>query len=107
MAGQRKTPSGAELARREAQSKRDAGEQFLVLEHEGIRVEVKDFSDDFELMSQLNRGNVFPLMEFIWPEYSDMIADLGPLRDEEGRLRTTRVAQWLQGAFEKAVSLGK
>ena len=101
-----KKPSAAELARREAQSSKDKGD-ILEITVDGIKATLKqEWFNDYETIAQLNAGNVFLLTQLMWPDLAQQFEALKPLRDEDGKLTTERVTEWLQKVLDQ-VNAGK
>ena len=66
----RKAPSAAELARREAQSKRDTGApQPVHVEVMGVALDVDPTDvDDFDAMVAMEQGDYRPMLELLIPD---------------------------------------
>ncbi|MDO4888162.1 MAG: hypothetical protein Q3979_05605 [Actinomycetaceae bacterium] len=95
-----KGPSAAELARREAQSAKDRGENIIDVTVRGLHVRIHaDDLDDWDAMSALDDGNPKPMLELIFPDDQARAAELDKLRDENGKLRASTIAEWIVEFF--------
>lgn len=97
-----KAPSAAELARREAQSKRDTGApQPIHVEVMGIALDVDPVSvDDFDAMVAMENGDYRPMLECLIPDEEERDAALTALREESGKLRYSKVVEFTQEVFQ-------
>jgi hypothetical protein len=108
MATTKKTVSAAEAARREAQSAEDKGEEKrIVVDVDGIHIDIraKDL-DDYEALDALQNNVPNPMVNIFLPDPEDRAKQLDKLRDEEGKIRGSRVIQWVADVF-KAMQLQK
>ena len=98
----RKAPSAAELARREAQSKRDTGApQPVHVEVMGVALDVDPTDvDDFDAMVAMEQGDYRPMLELLIPDEGEREAALTALRDESGKLRYSKVVEFVQSVFQ-------
>jgi hypothetical protein len=102
-------PSAAELARREAQSQADRGEAPSVIEVtvDGITVDVDvEAVDDYDAVYAFNSGDVQPLLKILIPDDEARATALDKLREESGKLRMSRVWQFVNSVFG-AIQAGK
>lgn len=98
----KKQPSAAELARREAQAKRDTGApQPIHVEVMGIALDVDPVNvDDFDAMVAMENGDYRPMLECLIPDEEERDAALTALREESGKLRYSRVVEFTQEVFQ-------
>ena len=98
----RKAPSAAELARREAQSKKDTGApQPIHVEVMGIALDVDPVNvDDFDAMVAMENGDYRPMLECLIPDEEEREAALTALREESGKLRYSKVVEFTQEVFQ-------
>lgn len=98
----KKQPSAAELARREAQAKRDTGApQPVHVEVMGIALDVDPVSvDDFDAMVAMENGDYRPMLECLIPDEEEREAALTSLREESGKLRYSKVVEFTQEVFQ-------
>lgn len=98
----KKQPSAAELARREAQAKRDTGApQPVHVEVMGIALDVDPMSvDDFDAMVAMEEGDYRPMLALLIPDEGERNAALTALREESGKLRYSRVVEFTQSVFQ-------
>ena len=80
----KKQPTAAELARREAQSKRDTGApQPVHVEVMGVALDVDPVNvDDFDAMVAMEQGDYRPMLELLIPDEGEREAALTALREE-------------------------
>lgn len=97
-----KAPSAAELARREAQSKKDTGApQPIHVEVMGIALDVDPVNvDDFDAMVAMENGDYRPMLECLIPDEGEREAALTALREESGKLRYSKVVEFTQEVFQ-------
>ena len=97
-----KAPSAAELARREAQAKRDTGApQPIHVEVMGIALDVDPVNvDDFDAMVAMENGDYRPMLECLIPDEGERDAALTALREENGKLRYSKVVEFTQEVFQ-------
>lgn len=97
-----KAPSAAELARREAQAKRDTGApQPIHVEVMGIALDVDPVNvDDFDAMVAMENGDYRPMLECLIPDEDERDAALTALREENGKLRYSKVVEFTQEVFQ-------
>lgn len=97
-----KKPSAAELARREAQSKADKGEpQPIHVEVMGVSLDVDPTEvDDYDAMVSMDNGDFRPMLALLIPDEDARQAALDSLREESGKLRYSRVAEFVQLVFQ-------
>lgn len=97
-----KAPSAAELARREAQSKKDTGApQPIHVEVMGIALDVDPMNvDDFDAMVAMENGDYRPMLECLIPDEEEREAALTALREESGKLRYSKVVEFTQEVFQ-------
>ena len=97
-----KAPSAAELARREAQAKRDTGApQPIHVEVMGIALDVDPVNvDDFDAMVAMENGDYRPMLECLIPDEEERDAALTALREESGKLRYSKVVEFTQEVFQ-------
>lgn len=97
-----KAPSAAELARREAQAKRDTGApQPVHVEVMGIALDVDPMSvDDFDAMVAMEEGDYRPMLALLIPDEGERDAALTALREESGKLRYSKVVEFTQSVFQ-------
>lgn len=97
-----KKPSAAELARREAQSKADKGEpQPIHVEVMGISLDVDPTEvDDYDAMVSMDSGDFRPMLALLIPDEDARQAALDSLREESGKLRYSRVVEFVQLVFQ-------
>lgn len=97
-----KKPSAAELARREAQSKRDTGApQPVHVEVMGVALDVDPTDvDDFDAMVAMEQGDYRPMLELLIPDEGEREAALTALREESGKLRYSKVVEFVQSVFQ-------
>lgn len=97
-----KAPSAAELARREAQSKKDTGApQPIHVEVMGIALDVDPVNvDDFDAMVAMENGDYRPMLECLIPDEGEREAALTALREENGKLRYSKVVEFTQEVFQ-------
>lgn len=98
----KKQPSAAELARREAQAKRDTGApQPIHVEVMGIALDVDPVNvDDFDAMVAMENGDYRPMLECLIPDEGERDAALTTLREENGKLRYSKVVEFTQEVFQ-------
>lgn len=98
----KKQPSAAELARREAQSKKDTGApQPIHVEVMGIALDVDPVNvDDFDAMVAMENGDYRPMLECLIPDEGEREAALTALREESGKLRYSKVVEFTQEVFQ-------
>lgn len=97
-----KKPSAAELARREAQSKADKGEpQPIHVEVMGVSLDVDPTEvDDYDAMVSMDTGDFRPMLALLIPDEDARQAALDSLREESGKLRYSRVVEFVQLVFQ-------
>lgn len=97
-----KKPSAAEMARREAQSKRDTGApQPVHVEVMGVALDVDPTNvDDFDAMVSMEEGDYRPMLALLIPDEGEREAALTALREESGKLRYSRVVEFVQSVFK-------
>lgn len=97
-----KKPSAAELARREAQAKRGTGApQPVHVEVMGIALDVDPTDvDDFDAMVAMEQGDYRPMLELLIPDEGERDAALTALREESGKLRYSKVVEFVQSVFQ-------
>lgn len=97
-----KKPSAAELARREAQSKADKGEpQIIHVEVMGVSLDVDPTEvDDYDAMVSMDNGDFRPMLALLIPDEDARQAALDSLREESGKLRYSRVVEFVQLVFQ-------
>lgn len=97
-----KKPSAAELARREAQSKADKGEpQPIHVEVMGVSLDVDPTEvDDYDAMVSMDNGDFRPMLALLIPDEDARQAALDSLREESGKLRYSRVVEFVQRVFQ-------
>lgn len=97
-----KKPSAAELARREAQSKADKGEpQPIHVEVMGVSLDVDPTEvDDYDAMVSMDNGDFRPMLALLIPDEDARQAALDSLREEAGKLRYSRVVEFVQLVFQ-------
>lgn len=97
-----KAPSAAELARREAQSKKDTGApQPIHVEVMGIALDIDPVNvDDFDAMVAMENGDYRPMLECLIPDEEEREAALTALREESGKLRYSKVVEFTQEVFQ-------
>lgn len=97
-----KKPSAAELARREAQSKADKGEpQPIHVEAMGVSLDVDPTEvDDYDAMVSMESGDFRPMLALLIPDEDARQAALDSLREESGKLRYSRVVEFVQLVFQ-------
>lgn len=97
-----KKPSAAELARREAQSKADKGEpQPIHVEMLGVSLDVDPTEvDDYDAMVSMDNGDFRPMLALLIPDEDARQAALDSLREESGKLRYSRVVEFVQLVFQ-------
>jgi hypothetical protein len=97
-----KKPSAAELARREAQAKRDTGApQPVHVEVMGVALDVDPTDvDDFDAMVAMEQGDYRPMLELLIPDEGEREAALTALREESGKLRYSKVVEFVQSVFQ-------
>ena len=97
-----KAPSAVELARREAQSKRDTGApQPVHVEVMGVALDVDPTDvDDFDAMVAMEQGDYRPMLELLIPDEGEREAALTALREESGKLRYSKVVEFVQSVFQ-------
>lgn len=97
-----KAPSAAELARREAQSKKDTGAPRPIhVEVMGIAMDVDPVNvDDFDAMVAMENGDYRPMLECLIPDEEEREAALTALREESGKLRYSKVVDFTQSVFQ-------
>lgn len=102
-----KKPTAAELARREAQSKKDTGApQPVHVEVMGIALDINpEDLDDYDAMMALEQNNPRPMLELFFPDEDEREAALDSLRDESGKLRFSTTLEFV-GAVFKAIGRG-
>ena len=98
----KKQPTAAELARREAQSKRDTGApQPVHVEVMGVALDVDPVNvDDFDAMVAMEQGDYRPMLELLIPDEGEREAALTALREESGKLRYSKVVEFVQSVFQ-------
>lgn len=96
-----KKPTAAELARREAQSKKDTGApQPIHVEVMGIALDVDPTEvDDYDAMVSMEEGDYRPMLALLIPDEGEREAALTALREESGKLRYSRVVEFTQSVF--------
>lgn len=96
-----KKPTAAELARREAQSKKATGaSQPIHIEVMGVPMDVDPTEvDDFDAMVSMEQGDYRPMLALLIPDEDARQAALYSLREESGKLRYSRVAEFVQAVF--------
>lgn len=97
-----KKPTAAELARREAQSKKDTGApQPIHVEVMGIALDVDPTEvDDYDAMVSMEEGDYRPMLALLIPDEGKREAALTALREESGKLRYSRVVEFTQSVFQ-------
>lgn len=97
-----KKPSAVELARREAQSKADKGEpQPIHVEVMGVSLDVDPTEvDDYDAMVSMDSGDFRPMLALLIPDEDARQAALDSLREESGKLRYSRVVEFVQLVFQ-------
>lgn len=97
-----KKPTAAELARREAQSKKDTGApQPIHVEVMGIALDVDPTEiDDYDAMVSMEEGDYRPMLALLIPDEGEREAALTALREESGKLRYSRVVEFTQSVFQ-------
>ncbi len=97
-----KTPTAAELARREAQSKKATGApQPIHVEVMGVSLDVDPTEvDDFDAMVSMEQGDHRPMLALLIPDEDARQAALDSLREESGKLRYSRVVEFVQAVFQ-------
>lgn len=97
-----KKPSAAELARREAQSKADKGEpQPIHVEVMGVSLDVDPTEvDDYDAMVSMDNGDFRPMLALLIPDEDACQAALDSLREDSGKLRYSRVVEFVQLVFQ-------
>lgn len=97
-----KKPSAAELARREAQSKADKGEpQTIHVEVMGVSLDVDPTEvDDYDAMVSMDNGDFRPMLALLIPDEGARQAALDSLREKSGKLRYSRVVEFVQLVFQ-------
>lgn len=97
-----KKPTAAELARREAQSKKDTGApQPIHVEVMGISLDVDPTEvDDYDAMVSMEEGDYRPMLALLIPDEGEREAALTALREESGKLRYSRVVEFTQSVFQ-------
>lgn len=102
-----KKPTAAELARREAQSKKDTGApQPIHVEVMGIALDVDPTEvDDYDAMVSMEEGDYRPMLALLIPDEGEREAALTALREEGGKLRYSKVVEFVQAVF-KALGQG-
>lgn len=97
-----KKPTAAELARREAQSKKDTGApQPIHVEVMGIALDVDPTEvDDYDAMVSMEEGDYRPMLALLIPDEGKREAALTSLREESGKLRYSRVVEFTQSVFQ-------
>lgn len=97
-----KKPSAAELARREAQSKVDKGEPRPIhVEVMGVSLDVDPTEvDDYDAMVSMDNGDFRPMLTLLIPDEDARQAALDSLREESGKLRYSRVVEFVQLVFQ-------
>lgn len=97
-----KKPTAAELARREAQSKRATGApQPIHIEVMGVSLDVDPTEvDDFDAMVSMEQGDHRPMLALLIPDEDARQAALDSLREESGKLRYSRVVEFVQAVFQ-------
>lgn len=98
----RKAPSAAELARREAQSKRDTGApQPVHVEVMGVSLDVDPAeADDFDALVAYENNDPRPMLELFFPDEDERKAALDSLRDESGKLRFSTTLEFVGRVFQ-------
>ena len=96
-----KKPTAAELARREAQSKKDTGApQPIHIEVMGIALDVDPTeADDYDAMVSMEGGDYRPMLALLIPDEDARQAALDSLREESGKLRYSKVVEFVQAVF--------
>ena len=100
-----KTPSAAEIARREAQSKADKGEAQpidLVVDGVSLTVDPNDL-DDADALFSMQDNDFRPMLNLLFPgmSWAEQKVVLEPLNDPEtGRLRYSRIIEFVGHVFE-------
>ena len=97
-----KKPTAAELARREAQSKKDTGApQPIHVEVMGVALDVDPTEvDDYDAMVSMEEGDYRPMLALLIPDEGEREAALTALREESGKLRYSRVVEFIQSVFQ-------
>ena len=97
-----KKPTAAELARREAQSKKDTGApQPIHVEVMGIALDVDPTEvDDYDAMVSMEEGDYRPMLALLISDEGAREAALTALREESGKLRYSRVVEFTQSVFQ-------
>lgn len=97
-----KKPSAAELARREAQSKADKGKpQPIHVEVMGVALDVDPTEvDDYDAMVSMDNGDFRPMLALLISDEDARQAALDSLREESGKLRYSRIAEFVQLVFQ-------
>ena len=97
-----KKPTAAELARREAQSKKDTGApQPIHVEVMGIALDVDPTEvDDYDAMVSMEEGDYRPMLALLIPDEGEREAALTALREESGKLRYSKVVEFTQSVFQ-------
>ena len=97
-----KKPTAAELARREAQSKKDTGApQPIHVEVMGIALDVDPTEvDDYDARVSMEEGEYRPMLALLIPDEGEREAALTALREESGKLRYSRVVEFTQSVFQ-------
>ena len=97
-----KKPTAAELARREAQSKKDTGApQPIHVEVMGIALDVDPTEvDDYDAMVSMEEGDYRPMLALLIPDEDKREAALTALREGSGKLRYSRVVEFTQSVFQ-------
>lgn len=97
-----KKPTAAELARREAQSKKDTGApQPIHVEVMGIALDVDPTEvDDYDAMVSMEEGDYRPMLALLIPDEGEREAALTALREDSGKLRYSRVVEFTQSVFQ-------
>lgn len=103
MATTTKKPTAAELARREAQSNEDTGAKDVTVTVDGITVTLDpEDMDDYDLIRATNSGNPEAFLALCFPDLDDPVKGLDSLRDERGKLKLSKIMEWIQHVLEAA-----
>lgn len=101
------TPSSAELARREAQSREDRGEGPRDIEVMGIQLSVDPVDlDDYDALAAMDKGDCTLILDCMLPDEDEREAVLDSLREPSGKLRYSNVLKFVQDVFT-ALGQGK
>ena len=73
----------------------------------GIHIDIRALDlDDYEALDALQNNVPNPMVNIFLPDPEDRAKQLDKLRDEEGKIRGSRVIQWVADVF-KAMQLQK